>query len=177
MISFELGILDYLQEVFHSDILDFLMPLVTKLGDHGIIPIIFCSFLLIIPTYRKLGIPMALGMALCFIMINLTLKPFVARERPFTYLDYQLLISTPTDYSFPSGHSGILAAVSSSLFYSKSRFRYLAIAIALIVAFSRLYLYVHFPSDVLAGIIIGWIAGYSGNTIYRKLKKPTMTDS
>lgn len=170
MISFELGLLDGIQNIFHSSILDTLMPVITRLGDHGIIPIIFCATLLMLPTSRKLGIPMAISMTICFIVINLTLKPLIARERPFTYLDYQLLISAPTDYSFPSGHSGILMTVASSLFYSKARYRHLALALALIVAFSRLYLYVHFPSDVLAGAMIGWLAGYGGHLIYQKIK-------
>ncbi len=177
MISFELSILDGIQAIFHSSILDTLMPLITSLGDHGIIPIIFCAILLVLPAYRTMGIPMAISMALCFIVINLTLKPLIGRERPFTYLDLRLLISAPTDYSFPSGHSGILMAVAASLFYSKARYRQLAIVVALIVAFSRLYLYVHFPSDVIAGAMIGWVAGYGGHIIYLKLKKTTATDS
>lgn len=88
------------------------------------------------------------------------LKNFVARPRP-CWLDssVRLLIANPTDYSFPSGHT--LSSVIGATILTKTdrRFGYAAIPLAALIAFSRLYLYVHFPSDVLAAAVLGVLIG------------------
>ena len=91
---------------------------------------------------------------------NVFLKNFVARPRP-CWLDssVRLLIANPTDYSFPSGHT--LSSVIGATILTKTdrRFGYAAIPLAALIAFSRLYLYVHFPSDVLAAAVLGVLIG------------------
>lgn len=91
---------------------------------------------------------------------NVCLKSFIARPRP-CWLDssVRLLIADPTDYSFPSGHT--LSSVIGATILTKTdrRFGYAAIPLAALIAFSRLYLYVHFPSDVLAAAVLGVMIG------------------
>ena len=100
------------------------------------------------------------GLAVGVLMGNVCLKNLIARPRP-CWLDssVRLLIADPTDYSFPSGHT--LSSVIGATILTKTdrRFGYAAIPLAVLLAFSRLYLFVHFPSDVLAGAVLGLVIG------------------
>ena len=91
---------------------------------------------------------------------NGVLKHLVARPRP-CWLDssVQLLIASPSDYSFPSGHTLASAVGASMLTMTNRKFGWAAIPLAVLIAFSRLYLYVHFPSDILGGAILGVLIG------------------
>lgn len=110
--------------------------------------------------YRRQGILLLCGLAAGVLVGNVFLKNFVARPRP-CWLDssVRLLIANPTDYSFPSGHT--LSSVIGATILTKTdrRFGYAAIPLAALIAFSRLYLYVHFPSDVLAAAVLGVLIG------------------
>lgn len=142
------------------DLLDVLMPLITKLGDDGIIPLAVALILTCIPKTRKAGITVLVSLALGFIVCNLTLKPLVARIRPYEVnTAIELLVERLHDFSFPSGHTTALFALAVPLghYYRRGRIWFYLAAIA--VAFSRLYLYVHYPSDVLAGMIFGILFG------------------
>lgn len=151
-------ILDFIKDNFANPVFDFLMPKITVLGNGGLIWIIVTVVLLAIPKYRKGGMVLAIGLAAGLIIGNLTLKPLIARTRPFDLAEgIELLITAPTDFSFPSGHtlSSFIAAFVLSMI--DKRFGYVAIPLAILIAFSRLYLYVHFPSDVLGGIVLATI--------------------
>lgn len=110
--------------------------------------------------YRRQGILLLCGLAAGVLVGNVFLKNFVARPRP-CWLDssVRLLIANPTDYSFPSGRT--LSSVIGATILTKTdrRFGYAAIPLAALIAFSRLYLYVHFPSDVLAAAVLGVLIG------------------
>ena len=109
---------------------------------------------------------MFLALLLMLIIGNLTLKPLVARIRPYEFAHHvRLIIDTPTDFSFPSGHTfaSFASAVSIFLFHKKEGF--IALTLAALIAFSRLYLYVHFPTDILAGIILGIIVAFISRAI------------
>ena len=98
------------------------------------------------------------------ICCNLVLKPLVARIRPCDVnTAVQLLVARPDDFSFPSGHTGASFAAVTALYASRSRLWILSLILAVLIAFSRLYLYVHYPSDVLAGVVIGIMAGWIGS--------------
>lgn len=160
-------VLKFLHEKLSCGFLDILMPIITFLGNVGTIWIVSALVLLFIKKYRKNAVMILCGIACGAVIGNLILKNLVARARPFildTTVD--LLISVPTGYSFPSGHSLSSFAAAVILFHTDKRLGIPALVLALLIAFSRLYLYVHFPSDVISGAVIGiaigqivWIIG------------------
>ena len=158
--DFEFVILDWINSL-HSDFGDAVLPVISSFGNGGIGWIVLSAILLCIPKYRKAGLTMALALIFCLLIGNVTLKPLVARARPYTYVpDLQLLIPPLDDYSFPSGHTFASFASATALFLHHRREGLAAYILAVIIAFSRLYLYVHFPSDVLAGVILGVASGW-----------------
>ena len=166
MLSYELTILDWMQANLRNPILDLLMPAITTLGNSGLIWIILAGILLLIPKYRKVGAAVLTGLVLEVICCNLVLKPLVARIRPCDVnTAVQLLIARPDDFSFPSGHIGASFAAVAALYTSRNRLWIPSLILAVLIAFSRLYLYVHYPSDVLAGVVIGIMAGWIGSKL------------
>ena len=103
---------------------------------------------------------MLFALFLSFIVVNLSLKPLVARVRPYEVnTAIQILTAPFRDFSFPSGHSSFSFAGATAIFFYNKRLSIYAFILATAIAFSRLYLYVHYPSDVLAGILIGVLCG------------------
>lgn len=162
----------YALQGIHTPVLDKIMVFVSTLGNAGILWIAIGVLLCIFPKYRKCGAQMIVSMALTFIVGNLLLKNLVARQRP-CWIDpnVTLLVASPGDYSFPSGHSmnGFTAAVTL-LCYDK-RLGIPAVVLASLIAFSRLYLFVHFPTDVFAGIVIGIIMALICRKIFDRISK------
>ena len=112
MLTWEFSVLDFIQAHLRSGIGDIVMPLITHLGDSGVIWVVLALVLLIYPKTRKTGAALAVALALEVICCNLILKPFVARIRPCDInTAVQLLIPRPDDFSFPSGHTGASFAV------------------------------------------------------------------
>lgn len=103
---------------------------------------------------------MLAGLAVGVLAGNLTLKPLIARPRP-CWLDesVQLLIANPTDYSFPSGHTLSSVIGATVLTKANRKFGFAAIPLAALIAFSRLYLYVPFPTDILGAAVLGMAIG------------------
>lgn len=136
--------------------LDFFMPKITFLGNAGLIWLLVAFVLLWFPQYRRTGILLLAGLATGALVGNLLLKPLVARPRP-CWLDpaVRLLIAVPKDFSFPSGHTLSSTIAATVLTAANRRFAFTAIPLAVLIAFSRLYLFVHFPTDVLAAAILG----------------------
>lgn len=161
-------ILDFVQTYMRCDFLDMAMPLITGLGNGGILWIV-CSFTLIIfPRTRKTGIAIAVSLALESLCCNVLLKPFVARPRPCDVnTAVRLLIPHPEGFSFPSGHTGASFAAAAALFLGKKRIGTAAFILAALIGFSRIYLYVHYPTDVLAGALLGIMLGWLGNILVK----------
>ena len=144
------------------------MPAVTALGDGGILWIGTAAVLLLTPRHRRTGAAIAAALVLEALCCNVILKPLVARLRPCDVnTAVQLLISRPDDFSFPSGHTGASFAAVGTMFASRDRLWIPALPLAALIAFSRLYLYVHYPSDVLAGALLGIMAGWLGSFLSR----------
>jgi undecaprenyl-diphosphatase len=173
MNEFELKILDFLQDGLKCGFLDFLMPIITLFGEGGVFWIVTAAVLLIFKKTRKIGLSMGLALALGFLVGNLTLKPLIARVRPYDMpgVDVDLLVSSLGDKSFPSGHTLACFEAATVLFIYNKRFGIPALVVAVLVAFSRLYLYVHYPTDVLAGAILGIVFGIVACIIVNKLLK------
>lgn len=159
----ELAILDFIQSNLRCGIMDSVMTFITGLGDSGKIWIACTLLLLLIPKTRKAGLAMGIALALEIVCCNVILKPFVARIRPCDVnTAVQLLIERPIDYSFPSGHTASSFAAASALYFSRKKLWIPTAVLAGMIGFSRLYLYVHYPTDVLAGALIGIMMGGIG---------------
>lgn len=142
------------------------MPLVTRLGNGGAVWVLCTLLLLLFPKTRRAGAAMAAALGVEMLCCNLLLKPLVARVRPCDVNSaVRLLIPRPRDFSFPSGHTGASFAAASALHLSGSPLRLPALCLAALIGFSRLYLYVHYPSDVLGGILLGTASGWLGSRI------------
>ncbi len=166
--TWELNFLYSLQEL-HSPILDKIMVFFSTLGNAGLFWIALSLILLIIPKTRKTGLHMELAITITYIVGNLIIKNVVARERPF-FVDpsVELLIKKPSEYSFPSGHSMNGFAAATSLFLNNKKWGIPALIVASIIAFSRLYNFVHWPTDVICGILLGIL---NAIIVYYLLKK------
>ncbi len=157
----DLQLLLWIQENIRTPFLTDVFVTVTTLGNAGMIWILISCGLLISKRTRQTGIMCLLALGFSFLVDNLLLKNAVARMRPFdAYKSVVPLVSKPTDFSFPSGHSGASFACATVI-YKRLPHMYgiPALILAAMIAFSRLYVGVHFPTDVLAGILIGIMAG------------------
>lgn len=159
-VQFDLPILDWIAQNLKNPLLDTLMPLITMLGDAGIFWIAVAVALLIFPKTRKIGLSMGAALLIGLLICNVTLKPLMARMRPYDYqmLYYgkviPLLIEAPHDYSFPSGHTLASFEAAVALTVYNRKWGIPALVLAAVIAFSRLYLYVHYPTDVLFSMLI-----------------------
>lgn len=155
----EFAILDGIQ-LLRTEWLDQWMVWISSLGNAGAIWIVLTVVLLLIPKYRKAGVVMACALALDLVLCNLAIKPLVARPRPYDlnpFMDY--LIARPHGWSFPSGHTAASFAAASALLFSRCKLWIPCMVLAALIGFSRLYLYVHFPTDVLCGALLGVACG------------------
>lgn len=151
----ELQILHMIQG-WHTDWLDSVMILLSAIGEAGICWIAASIVLALIPRTRRCGLTMMASMALTFLLGNVFLKNVIARPRPCAIdSSVTLLVPFPAEYSFPSGHTsnGFAAAVTIFAYYHRAGAAALCLAAA--IAFSRMYLFVHYPTDILGGILLG----------------------
>ena len=167
--NIELRILDWIQTL-PTPFLDKIMVFITRLGDAGIIWILLSIVLLLIPKTRKSGAVMVAALVVDVLLCNIVLKNLVARTRPYDVnTGVHLLVAKLHDYSFPSGHTAAsFASVTTLYLAGEKKLWKFALVLACLIAISRLYLYVHYPTDVLGGILFGVISGYLG---YRKVLK------
>lgn len=152
----------YALQAIHTPWLDQLMRLITSLGDKGGIWVASGVIFLLFKRTRRMGMAVLLALLAGLLVGNLFLKPVVARARPcWLNPEVALLIKVPRDYSFPSGHSMAAFAAAVSMYYNNRSWGRAALILAFLMAFSRLYLFVHFPSDVLCGSLLGVLAAWS----------------
>lgn len=166
--AFEFAILDYLQTL-HQPFLDKVMVFISSLGNAGIIWIVLALAFICVKKYRRFGVTMLLALLIGLIIGNGALKNIVARERPCWINEtVQLLIAVPKDYSFPSGHTLASFGAATALFWNKKAWGAAAYIGAVLIAFSRMYLYVHFPTDILCGMLLGLCTGTAAWFIVKK---------
>ena len=156
---------------------------VSYLGKGGIFLIVLSLILMVNRPTRRFGTAMCFGLAIGAIITNLILKPWVARPRPYAdeasiFYQFWLLVgqNLESDKSFPSGHT--TAAFDSMMpvfLLGKRRHRIIAVCFAVLMGIARIYLCVHFPSDVLAGMLVGIFAGCIGTLIAKRLKRKWYT--
>ncbi|MBO5473684.1 MAG: phosphatase PAP2 family protein [Lachnospiraceae bacterium] len=168
----EIRMLDFIQTL-RTPAGDAFMSHITRLGDAGIVWIILAVILLIIPKTRRSGIILTAALLVDVVLCNGILKNLFARVRPYDVnTSVQLLIDRQKDFSFPSGHTAASFASAVALYYAGSRKLCMAaFVLAAVLAFSRLYLYVHYPTDILGGIAAGVLSGYIGYRIVNKCSR------
>ena len=158
---FETSILHWIRQTFSCAFQDAVMPYITKFADSGIGWILLALVLLIPRKTRRMGAAMGVALAIGFVTGNLLLKNLVARTRPFLFdPSIELFIAPPHEFSFPSGHTLASFECAVAVFCYRRKWGVAALLFAVLIAFSRLYLQVHYPTDVLCGAILGSLIGY-----------------
>lgn len=156
LLKYEFTILDFIQSDMTSLVMDKIMTAFTYLGSYGLIWILLAVLLLSSERTRKNGVIMAVSLIGCLLVGNIILKPLIGRIRPCDVnAAVDLLIKKPLDASFPSGHAMSSFAGAMCIMFYSIKYGIPAMILALIISFSRLYLYVHYPTDILAGAILG----------------------
>ena len=172
--SFDLPILEWIAANLKCGFLDAVMPLITLLGDAGIFWILCSVVMILIPKTRKTGLSMGISLLIGLLVCNVTLKPLVGRIRPYDYQmqhfqkEIILLVEGLHDYSFPSGHTIASFEAATALLIGNKKLGIPAMILAVLIAFSRLYLYVHYPTDVLASIVLGIGIAFLGTFLVKK---------
>ncbi len=166
----ELKNLDRLHDFLYSPIMDKVMVTVTSTGNLGLIWIFTALILLLSSRYNdersRIGYGMLIALLLSITIGNLLIKNIAKRNRPFFHKNYKLLIKQPWDYSFPSGHTLASFAAATVFFYMNPDIGLLAVVYAFLIALSRLYLRVHFFTDVFFSMILGVGLGIFAMAIY-----------
>lgn len=176
-VAFDLPILNWIQANLQSEFMDFIMPLITLFGEDGIFWIAWAVLLLIFPKTRKIGLGMGIALIMGLLICNVTLKPLIDRVRPYAFPDgpndqeiyFKLLIDTLHDGSFPSGHTIASFEASVVLLKNSKKMGIPALIIAILVSFSRLYLFVHYPTDVITSVILGTALAFLGDWLAGKI--------
>ena len=156
MTNIDFNILYAIQNIRTPFLDNFFVTVTSIPGNYGQMWAVLGIVLLFFKKTRKCGITLILSYLMVFGLGQFVLKDLIARPRP-CHIDQtiELLISRPSSYSCPSTHSGWAFAAAISVYLYNKKIGLLVIVFSSLVAFSRLYLFVHFPSDVLFGIILG----------------------
>ncbi|MBP2024522.1 phosphatase PAP2 family protein [Peptoniphilus stercorisuis] len=166
----EINILNEIAKI-HNPFLDKIMSIMSALGSGGIVFIIISVIFLLNKKTRKLGLTISLSLMLCAIIGNGILKPYFSRIRPYIEHSVPIIVNPPSGYSFPSGHTYSAFAAATAVYLNNKKWGVVFFIFAFIMGFSRMYLYVHYPTDVLAGIVLGIIIGIISNKIIEKTVK------
>lgn len=169
--TFEGGILLWIQNHLRVEALTPLFTFLTHLGDKGLLWIGISLVLLAIPKTRRIGVTCVISIVLSFTLANLILKPLVNRTRPYEFIEGLVnLIENQHDKSFPSGHATNAFAVAWVMFRCMDKkWGVPAVVLASVICFTRLYVGVHYPTDVIFGILIGIAASEAAILIVRCL--------
>jgi Membrane-associated phospholipid phosphatase len=156
------NILLFIQQYIRQPILTPLFKLLTYAGNSGLIWIIISISLLFFKKTRPVGLAALLTLVVSFIINNEILKNVIARQRPYTQLSQlNILIPKPSGFSFPSGHAANSFAAAGAFYYNgNKKWGIAALILAGFIGVSRLYLGVHYPSDVLFGALSGMLISY-----------------
>lgn len=162
----DIAVLDFIQEHVRAPWLDQVMLLATHLGDLALVWLVAGAVLVAQPRHRRYGIAVLVAVLATAALGMLVLKPLFGRARPFVAYEFTgLLIPPPSGDSFPSNHSMVSFAAAAALCCLPGKstgvkaLKAGAVVLAALIALSRLYLYVHYPSDILAGAVIGIAVG------------------
>ena len=171
MNTFEIEILKTLNSLFSCHVLDVVFKFISFLGNKGAVWIIMAIILMVISRTRKCGLTAGLALILCLLIGNAVLKPLFSRIRPYDFdTSIKLIIPALSDPSFPSGHTMAAFATAEAIrkYYNKAGiFVYIG---AVLMGLSRIYLCVHYPTDVIFGAAFGVVFGMSAYIIIERIK-------
>ena len=155
--SLDGNILLWIQQYLRSEFFTPLWTFITTSGNGGLIWIAITCFLLAFKKTRKVGVMCAVSLVFSLIFTNILIKPLVARTRPYELIEgLAILIDKPHDFSFPSGHTTAAFATAWVMFRQLPKKAGIPVLVyAFLMAFSRLYVGVHYPTDVIGGIVLG----------------------
>ena len=157
--NLDFQILDWIRANLTAPALDPVMVFFHYLGSAATW-IVLCAILLILKKTRKEGFVIGCGLLSGVLVANVILKPLVRRARPcWLRPELAFAITPPSDYSFPSGHTMAATIFMTIMIKKHPKSAFVLIPFNLLIMFSRLYLYVHFPSDVLFSLVVGTILG------------------
>ena len=155
---FDNKVLEFIRINLHSPMMDKTVPIITSLGNMGLVWIIIGLAFIANKKYRKYGFIMLCTLCIGVLIGDGIIKPLVGRIRPFNFVEnIELLIKPPSSFSFPSGHTMSSFAAATIIYKANKRMGIGAFLLAALIGFSRMYLYVHYPSDVLVGCVLGII--------------------
>lgn len=156
--NFDMNLIMLIHNFTQCGVLDKIMPYITYIGNNGFIWIAISAILLANKKYRYAGIMCIFSLILSAVLCEGLLKNIVRRPRPFMSIpNLHILIPEPSGYSFPSGHAASSFAAAGILFKEFKRYRIYPIILAVLISFSRIYLFVHYPIDVLSGAVLGFL--------------------
>ncbi|MFZ7120433.1 MAG: phosphatase PAP2 family protein [Eubacteriaceae bacterium] len=172
LLKIEVEILFFILHNMHNTIMDNFMVFFTTLGNKGLVYIVISLLLILNRKYRKIGIMVLVALILAAILGEGILKPIFQRPRPFiNYPNVNLLIDIPPSYSFPSGHAITSFAVAGILANEFKNIKVIIYGLAILMAFSRLYLFVHYPTDVIVGATLGMMCSMFVIFLFKKCMK------
>lgn len=164
------AVLIFIKDNLSNNFFNIIMPIISALGNIGFIWILSAIIMISIKKYRNYGFAVLTALAIGYIIGNIILKNIFARIRPYNMIEgIELLIEPLSDFSFPSGHTLSSFAAATVIFAANKKWGISAFILASLIAFSRMYLFVHYPTDILAGIVIGIFAAWITLLTFRKL--------
>lgn len=156
ILALDSSILLFIQDNLRCSILNFIMKIFSAMGDGVVILAIMAVIFLLFPKCRRASFYAVCAIAFCFVINNLILKNWVARIRPYEVVDgLELIIAIADDWSFPSGHA--CAAFAAAFMFTKCKGGWWGLTYipAALIALSRIYVGIHYPTDIIAGAAIG----------------------
>lgn len=153
--EWEADVLFWIHDVLSCGFMDALMAFVSNLCTGNLIWFLLVAIL----TYRKdtryIGITLALALVISIVLCNGILKPCIDRTRPYVEYGIQIIVHDADGHSFPSGHTTGVTVVTTTLLIHLRKWGYVMIPFAATVMLSRMYLFMHYPTDIIGGIVVG----------------------
>ena len=173
--EFELPLLWWIREHLTHPFLDTVMPYISSLAHTGEIWILLALILLCFKKTRKAGVAMGMAMVCGYLIGNMGMKNLFARIRPYDVAQVELLVAKLHDFSFPSGHTLVSFEAATALWFYHRKWGVAALSLAALIGYSRLYLFVHYPTDVAVGALLGVVIALAAcavtNRLWRARKK------
>lgn len=165
----DFSVLYFIQEHIRTPFLDSVAAFLSDAFNGGILWFVLCGVLLLFRKTRPAGVMVLMAMGIAYFVGELGMKNIFCRLRPCDIdAGISLAVKNPASYSFPSGHTGSSFAAATALFLCNKKWGVPALVLAFIIGISRMYLFVHFPTDVIAGAVLGIISGIVAGAVFKK---------